>query len=225
MEVMKYGKRTTIITFNELINYKTSVFIIECPKRVYIIDTFCGTNSMNEVIKTIEDYENKEIFVINTHSHWDHVWGNSVFKDKIIISSELTKKNIQGKAIKTLPTLTFEGKINFEEDEILIFQTPGHTKDSISIYDKMENTLIVGDNLEKPIVYVENEDLLQYINTLKEYKKFDNAKIFASHTLELETVDIDITIDYLEGLRERKEFNFEDEYVKKVHQSNIKYVK
>lgn len=174
MEVIKYGKRTTIVTFDELVNYKTSVFIIECPKRIYIIDTFGGTKSMNEVMKIINNYANKQIIVINTHSHWDHVWGNSVFKDEIIISCELTKKyiienwnkeysknkkNIQGEAIQTLPNLTFEGKISFEEDGIQIFQTPGHTKDSISIYDRIENTLIVGDNLEKPIIYVENEDI------------------------------------------------------------------
>lgn len=240
MEVIKYGKRTTIVTFDELVNYKTSVFIIECPKRIYIIDTFCGTKSMNEVIKIITNNEDKQIIVINTHSHWDHVWGNSVFKDEIIISCKLTRKyiienwddeysknkiNIQGEAIQTLPNLTFQGKISFEEDGIEIFQAPGHTKDSISIYDRIENTLIVGDNLEKPIIYVENEDIQQYINTLKDYKKFENSKIFASHALGLNSADIDNTIDYLEGLREKREFNFQDEYVKKVHFSNRKYVK
>ena len=240
MEVTKYGKRTTIITFDELVNYKTSVFIIESSKRIYIIDTFCGTKSMDTVIKTINNYENKQIIVINTHFHWDHVWGNSVFKDEIIISCELTKKyiienwaneysknkkSIQGKAIQTLPNLTFKGKINFEEDGIEIFQTPGHTKDSISIYDRIDNTLIVGDNLEKPIIYVENDAIQEYINTLKDYKKFENPKIFASHTLELNTTDIDNTIDYLEGLIEKREFNFKDDYVKKIHFSNRKYVK
>lgn len=239
MKVEKYGRRTRIATFDELEEYDTSVFILEGKKKIYIIDTFCGIESMEKVKVLIGDRINKEIIVINTHFHWDHIWGNCVFENNIIVSSLLTKKMIeekweeeykenkkyiQGEAVKKLPNLTFEGKIVFEEDGIEIFQSPGHTIDSITIYDRIDNTLIVGDNLERPLVYVESNDLKGYITTLERYKEYFPCKIFASHTLQLEYNDIERTISYLSKLMNRKEISFETKEEGRVHIYNRKFL-
>lgn len=239
MEIEKYGKRTTLVTFNEINDFDTSVFIIECEKNVYIIDTFCGSKSMEKVKELIKDYASKRIIIINTHFHWDHIWGNCSFADEMIISSSLThklieknwdseysknKKYIQGEAVKKLPNTTFEGKIFFENDGIEIFQSAGHTADSISIFDRVENTLFVGDNIERPIIYVEDENIEKYIDTLNNYKTYGNAKIFASHTIDIGTEDIENTIEYLIGLNKDKEFIFTDEYVQKVHRNNLEFL-
>lgn len=236
MIINRVDKSTCIFSYDNIKECTTHVFIIKKKNRVYVIDTFCGTESMKPVIEEIKD---KEVFVINTHFHWDHVWGNSAFKKDLIISHERCRKildkawesqieenkeYILGNVEKCLPTLTFNNKINFHEDGIELFHSPGHTEDSISIFDSETKTLYVGDNLEKPIIYVENGDIASYINTLKTYMEYDAERIFAGHTLNLTKKDILDTINYLEALKRGDKIEFNTDYERKIHKDNLKMV-
>jgi len=206
------SENSTVYTFDELQEYLTNVFVIEKKNRVYIIDTFCGDGYMKPILKSLG---NKEIVVINTHFHWDHVLGNCCFDGCTIISHEKcrklleecwesqlaeNKKYILGNADKKLPNVTFDSKIYFEDDKIELFYSPGHTVDSISIYDYEEEILYVGDNLEKPMISVESNDIEAYIKTLETYISYKSKKIMAGHTLNLNERDILHTIGYLKGL-------------------------
>jgi glyoxylase-like metal-dependent hydrolase (beta-lactamase superfamily II) len=111
--------------------------------------------------------------LVLTHYHADHVFGNQVFKDCIIISSmglktrmleeietEWTPKEIQGygqndpsisdklKDIEiTLPTETFESSliIKDKQTQIEIRCVGGHTADSSYVYFPSERVLFSGD--------------------------------------------------------------------------------
>ena len=170
MKNEKISKNCNVFIYNELKEYTTNIFLIEKKSKIFLIDTFCSSESMIPIKKILADkYDSKEVIVINTHFHWDHVWGNSSFKKNIIISHKLCreilnehweeqfKKNQNytlGSVEKSLPNLTFKGSINFPDEGIEIFYSPGHTLDSISIFDHDEKILYVGDNLEKPIISV-----------------------------------------------------------------------
>lgn len=234
--IEKISGSCKVYIFYELGEYLTNVFVIEKKNRAYIIDTFCGDGYMKPILKSLG---NKEIVVINTHFHWDHVLGNCCFDGCKIIShekcrelldacweSQLTenKKYVLGNADKKLPNVTFDSKVYFEDDEIELFYSPGHTADSISIYDHEEEILYVGDNLEKPIVYLENGDVEAYIKTLETYISYKPKKIMAGHTLNLNEKDILDTIEYLKGLKDGKRFCFKSEYEERVHRENIKYI-
>ncbi|AAK79392.1 glyoxylase-like metal-dependent hydrolase (beta-lactamase superfamily II) [Clostridium acetobutylicum] len=236
MKLKKLNKSTYIFTYDNIKEYSTNVFLIKKKNRVYVIDTFCGTKSMEPITNEIGD---KEICVINTHFHWDHIFGNSAFKDAIIISHKKCRKILEeswdsqlkeneryvlGSAEKCIPNLTFKSEIMFEEDGIEIFYSPGHTEDSISIFDHESRILYVGDNLEKPIVYVENSDIDAYMSTLKKYIEYDADKIFAGHTLNLTTEDILDTINYLEALKRGDKLEFDTEHERKVHSDNVNMV-
>lgn len=233
--VEKISENSKAYIFDELKDYLTNVFVIEKNNRVYIIDTFCGDGYMRPILKSLG---NKEIVVINTHFHWDHVLGNCCFDGCKIISHEKCRKLLDecweshlnqnekyvlGAANKKLPNMTFDSEIYFEDDEIEIFYSPGHSEDSISIYDGQEEILYVGDNLEKPIIYLQSNDIEAYIKTLEKYLEYNSKKIMAAHTLNLTEKDILGTIEYLKGLRDGKKFNFKSEYENKVHKENLKY--
>jgi cyclase len=86
MEIKKVGRRGTLFTFYDL-GIPTNVYVINAKQYVYILDTYLGPDIMkmiNQYIK--EQYGNKQVIVVNSHSHWDHVWGNSFFSPTIIIS-------------------------------------------------------------------------------------------------------------------------------------------
>jgi len=240
MKTQSISQNATAYIYDSVESYLTNVFFIEHESKIFIIDTFCGSESMAPILNRLSNNSyNKEVVVINTHFHWDHVWGNCSFKDGNIISHEMcrelldklwetqiieNRKYITGIADKYLPNITFEEKIMFHNEGMELFHSPGHTPDSISIFDHNEKILYVGDNLEKPIIYVEDADILTYINTLKNYLNYKPKKIVAGHTLNLTKQDIFNTIEYLKRLSTGKEMYFESEYMRKVHEQNLSVV-
>lgn len=240
MKIKQLGKNAIAYIYDDIESYLTSVFLIQKKSKIYLIDTFCGSDSMEPIINEInKNLYDKEVIIINTHFHWDHVWGNCSFKGSNIISHELCRKLLDefwedqinknskyifGKAEKQLPNITFKEKIIFQDDDIELFYSPGHTIDSISIFDHEEKILYVGDNLEKPIVYVESDDINTYISTLENYLSYNPKKIVASHTLEITKEDLLNTIKYLKALQANEELNFESEYQRKIHKENLNIV-
>lgn len=236
MKKKTINSSTTAFIFDEIEDYYTCVFLIEKPSRVFLLDTYCGTESMSGV----QDYlsvlsQDKQLIVINSHFHWDHVWGNASFKTTPIIAHDLcyddlnanwslqvenNKQYISGCIEKVLPSLTFDGSLSFREEGLEIFHSPGHTRDCISIFDRHEGALYVGDNLEKPIIYVEDPDIDTYLKTLRYYLALSADTIHASHTLALANTDIRDTIAYLEKLRNDLPVEFSSEYARRIHAEN-----
>jgi len=175
-----------------------NVYLIMGRKYNYIIDTGLGSLSIDPIKEYIKN-DNKKTIVINTHYHWDHIWGNNSLRDCIIISHKLCREMIQsnweemleknkqychGEVEIYLPNLVFEKELYFPEDRIKLFHTPGHTLDSISILDEEENVLFVGDNVGDnmediiPSIYCEKD---VYINTMKNYEKMNFDTCISGH--------------------------------------------
>lgn len=241
MRIEVINEHTKAFVFDELNGFDTAVFLINKPNRNYLIDTFCGADAMRSILSHIEQQEaRKRLVVINTHHHYDHIWGNCLFEDRTIIAhkfcrrmimdtwetqSKKHKKYIMGDNEMVLPNMTFRNILEFEDDGIEIFYSPGHTKDSISIFDKEQETLIVGDNLEKPLIYLEDHDLHRYLTTLEKYLDYQPRKITSSHSIELSLEDLEASIQYLKNLIEGKEIVFGDEMQMEVHKQNLKYLR
>ncbi len=107
----------------------------------------------------------------------------------------------KGNIKMVLPNMLINKSYDFIDDEIHIFHSPGHTSDGISVFDKHDQFLYVGDNLERPNVFVESDDISTYIKTLNHYKSFKAKKYFAGHTLDLDDNDLKETIKYLQNLK------------------------
>lgn len=213
MKVKKVRNRGILFTFKDL-DIPTNIYTIQGGRYIYIIDTYLGPDIMKSVNQYIGDtFGNKPIIVVNTHSHWDHVWGNSLYSSSFIVAHKKCKKHMQqyglqeleefgkyrkGEVIITYPNLTFTDKIFFEEDDVLIYHTPGHTDDGISILDMEDKILFAGDNLERPIPYLMSKDLNQYMSTLESYLKIDADIIIGGHT---DCEDKDLVRDNLDYVK------------------------
>ena len=197
MKIQKVGNRGFLFTFLEMDDYPTNVYLIQGKNRFFVCDTFLGPSFMQEII----DFTKKEIaikpfVVFNSHFHWDHIWGNCLFEDSLIVSHNLTREKIiklgkkevskhakywDKKATIKLPDCTFQEKILFPEDSVEFFYSPGHTLDSSSCLDADDGILVVGDNLEDPIPYLESTYLEEYDNTLRQYKLVHWEAIITGH--------------------------------------------
>ncbi|MBU5439179.1 MBL fold metallo-hydrolase [Tissierella sp. MSJ-40] len=198
MRIQKIKNRGTLFTYTTSSGWDLNVHLIMSEKYNYIIDTGLGSLSINPIKEYIKD-SNKPIIVINTHYHWDHIWGNGSLRNYIIISHKLCREMIEskwkdmmhknkqycyGEVEMNLPNLVFEKELYFPEDKIRIIYTPGHTIDSVSVIDEEEKVINVGDNIDEiiPSIYCE-KDL--YIDTLLKYRNMDFDTCISGHNVIL----------------------------------------
>jgi glyoxylase-like metal-dependent hydrolase (beta-lactamase superfamily II) len=174
-----------------------NLYLIKGNNRDYIIDSGLGAGSMEPVKALLE--QDKEIVLINTHYHWDHIWGNDAIKNTIIIAHKLCREKIieeweammgrnyayrDGNVSMRLPDLSFDHSICFPDDGLKLFFTPGHTKDSISILDEREGVLICGDNVgdtKEDIVPILFDGRANYLRSLETYMGLDFDTVISGH--------------------------------------------
>ncbi len=202
MKIEKVKNRNFVFTYRVPEGWDLNLHLIKGSKNNYIIDTGLGSLSVKPILEHIK-VDNKPIIVINTHYHWDHVWGNNSFPDSVIISHSLCREMIdsswektmqrykdlvRGEAKKLLPNITFKNELNFPEDKVRIIYTPGHTIDSISVIDEEDMVLNAGDNIGDTVDdIVPNLDCERevYIKTLKKYDSIDFDVCISGHNVIL----------------------------------------
>lgn len=198
MQVKKVKKRNILFSSSPAATWDLNMHLIMGDKNNYVVDTGLGPLSAAPIKEYIK-HDSKPLIVINTHHHWDHVWGNSLFKGAVIVShmfcremimakwEEMRQKNsayICGELEMYLPNLVFEKEIYFPEDKVRIIYTPGHTRDSISVLDEEEGVINAGDNIGDnmneilPSLYGDLED---YRETLFKYSKMDFDTCISGH--------------------------------------------
>jgi len=161
MKPIKITNRNIMFTQPMNQRYDLNMGLILGTKHNFVIDTGLGSGSVAPVLEYIGN-DSKAIIVVNTHCHWDHIWGNWVFANNLIISHKLCREledkhwneaietlsdRIDGEVYKCIPNMVFEGSLHFPEDGISLYHTPGHSPDSISIYDSADKVLYVGDEI------------------------------------------------------------------------------
>ena len=206
MKTQKIDERNIVFTYKTP-EWDLNLHLIMGRNRDYIIDTGLGSES----VAPIKEYLSgrKPVVVINTHYHWDHVWGNHCFPGAIIIAHRLCgrlieeswaeklnkyKAYVRGEVIKRLPNLAFDGGLYFPDDGIRVFYTPGHTIDCVSVFDELGGVLNAGDNIgDTPdeIVPDIDTDRDTYLRTIKMYKELNAAVCISGHNKVLgkETFD------------------------------------
>ncbi|ODT35841.1 MAG: MBL fold hydrolase [Sphingobacteriales bacterium 41-5] len=129
-----------------------------------IIDPGCYYENERKQLKAfIEDKKLTPRYLINTHCHLDHVFGNKFVADTWNLPLHLheTEKQVLNFAPKSAEMygLSFEnysGAMNYlnegdiiklGEDELTVLLTPGHSPASLSFYCEKDGFLISGDVL------------------------------------------------------------------------------
>lgn len=179
MLVTPLTHRTRMLTFEDAI----SLLLIITERKIILCDTHCGPDSMQEVAGYLADENlNQDIVVFNSHSDWDHIWGNCAFPDSTIIAHKSfpdrlhdrgffdlagNRSSVRGEVSLTGPNLLFDNELRLEDEGIRFIYAPGHTIDSAICYDEQDKVLFLGDLVEDPIPYLDYERLDIYIRTLE----------------------------------------------------------
>jgi glyoxylase-like metal-dependent hydrolase (beta-lactamase superfamily II) len=156
----------------------------------YVIDTGLGSGSIKPILEYLSS-DSKPVVVVNTHCHWDHIWGNFMFKGSMIIASPLCRElqdkhwedaliqnrdRVDGEIEKCVANTILDGSLFFPDDGVTIFSAPGHGWDDISVYDAIDKVLYVGDNVgdtDDEIVPWIGTDMGTFREMINTYRNYD----------------------------------------------------
>ncbi|MCE5286814.1 MAG: MBL fold metallo-hydrolase [Pelosinus sp.] len=208
-DISNVADRGVIFTFDDDI----SVYLIKGDNNWYLCDTHLGPGSM-EYIKSYmaQQLKQQPVIVFNSHSDWDHIWGNCAFPGRIIIGHDLCPERMkdigqyelkaqssfqQGMIKLVPPNLTFSESLTFAEDALKFIYAPGHTIDSAICFDYRDSVLFVGDLVEFPIPYLDCGDLDLYLKTLNIIKEFPARVKVSAHSGIVDNALIECNIAYI----------------------------
>ena len=217
MNIVKVGKRGVLFNYEEgdsPIGGGTSVYLINTEKKLFLCDTHMGYKSMDVVKEYIKENNltSKELIIFNSHSDWDHIWGNCAFEKENIIGHvkcrkimeqrgpyilEVLAKYKNGTVELKFPNVTFDNKLSFEEEGVEFIYAPGHTECSAICYDKQDSAVFVGDLVEAPYPILNCEDWHGYVKTLQFIKSLNPSFIITARSEIVEEGLVDENISYL----------------------------
>ena len=187
---------------------------IVTPEGTIVIDTLPFPRETREMLVFLRNESKRGIrYVINTHSHADHVYGNYLFEEADIISGEKCReamrksgeKNLAEAKTQTpqlaevnlrLPNITFPDKMTLHLGErvLRLMPLPGHTLDGIGVYLEGDKILFSGDAV-MPLPYVFWGDRIILQDTLRQIKEMNLENIVQGHGDVLLKGELDETLD------------------------------
>lgn len=171
------------------------------PSWAVLIDTLATPDESLAIRDFMEQELNVPVrYVINTHSHADHAWGNSFFAGSTIIAHPLCREllDTKGRAAMEetrrssqayrnvkiiLPQLTFsEGELSLRVGKKTLTMTPmpGHSSDNISVLVEEDRVLFAGD-AAMPLPYLVDGDPDDLVASLKRMGRLGLENIVQGH--------------------------------------------
>src|SRR5512140_1770521 len=187
--------------FQSEIYAQVTAGVVVGPQWAIVIDTL----ALPEETLAIRDFVEHEIgvqvrYVINTHYHADHTWGNCFFPGATIISHSLCRKLLEERGIPALeaarkanpafrqvkivlPHLTFDqGNLTLRvgKKNLTIMPAPGHSDDGIAVLIEEDRVLFAGDAF-MPLPYIVDGKADAIASTIKKIGRMGLENIVQGH--------------------------------------------
>jgi glyoxylase-like metal-dependent hydrolase (beta-lactamase superfamily II) len=139
---------------------KVISYLILGKNKALLFDTGLGIKNIKKEVFKITKLP---VVVVNSHDHFDHLGGNKFFNE--ILNTDF---------------LRF---IHINPFEFEVVKTPGHSPDSICLYEKKKKWLFSGDTLYPGPIYLhlKESNLPEYVKSLRKLMKYKITKIFSAH--------------------------------------------
>jgi glyoxylase-like metal-dependent hydrolase (beta-lactamase superfamily II) len=171
------------------------------PNWAVIIDTLALPEETLEIREFLEQELAIPVrYIINTHSHADHSWGNCFFPGSTVIAHELTRNKLESvgkpaldefrrqnpvyRNVKiVLPQLTFrDGSTNLRvgKKTLTMMPLPGHSPDNIGVLVEEDRVIFSGD-AAMPLPYIVDGNIDDLVTSLKKIGKMGLENIVQGH--------------------------------------------
>ena len=171
------------------------------PQWAVVIDTLALPDETLSIREFIEHELNVPVrYVINTHYHADHAWGNCFFPGATVIAharcrdlliergipslESAQKQNPALRQVKiVLPHMTFsDGEVTLRvgKKNLIISQARGHSLDGIAVLVEEDRILFAGDSF-MPLPYIVDGDIDELIASIKSVGRMGLENIVQGH--------------------------------------------
>jgi cyclase len=187
--------------------------VIFTSEGAVVVDTLPFPQETRHIREFLNQRRTKAIYVINTHSHADHIYGTYMFPEAEVISHYLCRRLMERHAEEALvaakqqtPQLA-DVKIRYPE---LLFNdamtlriggktlelnySPGHSRDVITVH-AVEDRLMVASDTVMPVPYVVGGDLDDMALSLAAIKQKNLENLVQGHGEVLLRGEIEETLD------------------------------
>jgi len=171
------------------------------PNWAVVIDTLAIPEETLQIRDFIEQELNLPVrYVVDTHYHADHAWGNCFFPGATIIAHTLSRKQLATKGQQSLlearkqnptfrrvkivlPQLTFDEScliLRVGKKTLSMFPMPGPCADNIGILVEEDRVLFAGDAF-MPLPYIVDGNIDDTIASLKRISKMGLENVVPGH--------------------------------------------
>lgn len=213
--------------------YITTSAVIETEEAIIMTDPNWLPQEVDLIKSYVDEIKNeKQLYIIFTHSDFDHIIGSGAFPDaKVIASSELNENKHKNDVMKKInsfdqnyylqrnytpeyPKVDFviseDGqRVDLGTCSLTFYKAPGHTNDGLFTVIEPYGILLTGDYLsdvEFPFIYSSYTDYLTTMN------KAEN--IFTKHNISVQIPGHGHTTENKVEMQGRLEFS--QEYLKQL---------
>jgi glyoxylase-like metal-dependent hydrolase (beta-lactamase superfamily II) len=190
-----------VFWFQSEVYAQVTAGVIAGPQWAVVIDTLALPDETLGMREFIEHELGVPVrYVINTHYHADHAWGNCFFPGATIISHARCRNLLEERGIPSLdaarkqnanlrqvkivlPHITFNsGEFNLRvgKKNLNIFPAFGHSDDGIAIMVEEDRVLFAGDAF-MPLPYVVDGDIDDMIASTKKIGRMGLENIVQGH--------------------------------------------
>ena len=190
-----------VFWFQSEVYAQVTAGVVVGPQWAVVIDTLALPDETLGMREFIEHELSVPVrYVINTHYHADHAWGNCFFPGATVIAHELCRvlldqrgqpsleaarrQNAALRQVKiVLPHLTFSaGEMNLRvgKKNLTILPAPGHSSDGIAVLVEEDRILFAGDAF-MPLPYVVDGDIDDIAASIKKIGRMGLENIVQGH--------------------------------------------
>lgn len=156
----------------------TNIYLILGSESAILFDTGSGYSSIKSIINPI--IRHRDLIVINSHNHFDHVGGNHEFQSAYVhimdlrkltspldvsflktstskVSKQFSKIDYSIKSSNEHQAMTGDETFHLGKINVTIISTPGHTPGSICLLTSNDE-LFTGDTIHYGSIYLPSDD-------------------------------------------------------------------
>jgi cyclase len=190
-----------VFWFQSEIYAQVTAGVVAGPQWAVVIDTLALPDETLSIREFIEHELNVPVrYVINTHYHADHAWGNCFFPGATVIAHAhcrdlLIERGIpsleaaqkQNPALRQmkiiLPHMTFtQGEVTLRvgKKNLIISPSLGHSPDGIAVLVEEDRILFAGDSF-MPLPYIVDGDIDEIMASIKHIGRMGLENIVQGH--------------------------------------------
>ncbi|MFC7686896.1 MBL fold metallo-hydrolase [Ureibacillus sp. GCM10028918] len=200
--MIKY--QTNNVTVFQSVLYKTTSLVIQTEDCILVVDPNLMPNEVLEIRQHVDKFKkDKPVYLVLTHSDWDHIIGSGAFQDAVVIASDAfhtreDKEDILNQIrhfddqyyldrtysilypTVDIPVVEDGQVLEIGHTKLTFYKAEGHTNDGIFVVVEPLGIWIAGDYLsdvEFPFIYHNSETYEQTIGKTDKILELHKIKL------------------------------------------------